>query len=439
MLPLFGFIMGCTPEKQADTATSPGNNFQPTMPISECGLPEYNFLTTEKMGNILSSSKRDDLSLSQEALTALLSNYNLPLPMPQNGIETYYIEYQTQDKGSLTNGTGMIVLPQGKTEAPVLVWLHPTMGFNDSCSPTATGVIGAAYPAIFASLGFIVVAPDYIGMRGWTGQSENLHAYISAEATAIFSIDSLRALPNLLSNYDLEIEWNDQEIILWGASEGGYAALITDRYLPHYAPEYNTLATIAATPVTDAFDLAQHGVSELSPTSFGIIGVEVTLNQWYETNLDLETMLLPEFTDIEQSLLDSCDDFGSIEDVASVEDVFQPSFIEGILADDGSTAPWDCFAKDNDIKTKVPHLQTAPTLIVTAEMDDLARPLPVHDDISVLCEQGYTIEHRQCAEAGHVSGILDSLGEQWNWLQSRLNNEALGETCVVAEPLFCER
>ena len=65
--------------------------------------------------------------------------------MPQNGIETYYIEYQTQDKGSLTNGTGMIVLPQGKTEAPVLVWLHPTMGFNDSCSPTATGVIGAAY------------------------------------------------------------------------------------------------------------------------------------------------------------------------------------------------------------------------------------------------------------------------------------------------------
>ena len=56
---------------------------------------------------------------------------------------------QTQDKGSLTNGTGMIVLPQGKTEA-VLVWLHPTMGFNDSCSPTATGVIGAAYPAIFS-------------------------------------------------------------------------------------------------------------------------------------------------------------------------------------------------------------------------------------------------------------------------------------------------
>ena len=76
---------------------------------------------------------------------------------------------------------------------------------------------------------------------------------------------------------------------LWGALEA--MRPITDRYL-HYAPEYNTLATIAATPVTDAFDLAQHGVSELVQ-HLGIIGVEVTLNQWYKTNLDLETMLLP--------------------------------------------------------------------------------------------------------------------------------------------------
>ena len=82
------------------------------------------------MGTLLSSSKREDLSLSQEALSALLSNYNLPLPLPQNGIETYYVEYQTQDKGSSTNGTGMIVLLEGKTEAPVLIWLHPTMGFT---------------------------------------------------------------------------------------------------------------------------------------------------------------------------------------------------------------------------------------------------------------------------------------------------------------------
>ena len=371
---LLSLFLGCSALKKEDTANTDVQSFQPTMPISKCGLPEYEFLPTEDMGTILSSSKRDDLSLTKEALTTLLSNYNLPLPPPENGIETYYIEYQTQDKGTPTNGTGMIVFPEGKTEAPVLMWLHPTMGFNDSCSPTATGIIGAAYPAIFASLGFIVVAPDYIGMRGWTGQSTDLHAYISAEATAIFSIDSLRALPNLIQNYGKEVSWNEQEIILWGASEGGFAALATDRYFPHYAPEYTTLATIAATPVTDVFALTQLGLSQFSPASLGIIGVEVTLQQWYESNADIETMLLPEVSSVEQALFDSCDDFGLVSSVSTLEDIFQPSFIEGMLADDGSMAPWDCFAKDNSIANKVPHISTAPTFIVTAEMDDLAWP-----------------------------------------------------------------
>ena len=439
MMPFLSLLFGCTVQKQNDTNSTVVETFQPTMPISKCGLPEYEFLPTENMGAILSSSKRDDLSLTKEALTSLLANYDLPLPAPENGIETYYIEYQTQDKGALTNGTGMIVFPEGKQDAPVIVWLHPTMGFNDSCAPTATGVIGAAYPAIFASLGFIVVAPDYIGMRGWTGESDDLHAYISAEATAIFSIDSLRALPNLIQNYGKNISWNDQEVILWGASEGGFAALVTDRYFPHYAPEYATMATIAATPVTDVFGLTQHGLSQFSPASLGLIGVETTLNQWYEADADLETMLLPEMVDVEEALLTSCDDFGLVSSVSSLDDIFQPSFIEGMLADDGSMAPWDCFAKDNSIADKTPHIRTAPTFIVTAEMDDLAWPEPVHNDISVLCEQGYTIEHRQCAGAEHVDGILDSLGEQWTWLQARLHNEPLGDTCTVTEPIICER
>ena len=438
-MPLLSLLLGCTASTKDDTANTVTQDFRPTMPTSKCGLPEYSFLTAAEMGTILSSSKRDEFSLTKEALTSLLANYNLPLPPPTNGVETYYIEYQTQDKGQPTNATGMIVFPEGKREAPVLVWLHPTMGFNDSCSPTATGIIGAAYPAIFASLGFIVVAPDYIGMRGWTGESEDLHAYISAEATAIFSIDALRALPNLIQNYGKDISFNDQEIILWGASEGGFAALATDRYFPHYAPEFTTLATIAATPVTDVFALTQLGVSQFSPASLGVIGVEVTLNQWYEVNADIETMLLPEFSNIEQALLDSCDDFGVVSSVSTLEDIFQPSFIEGILSDDESTGPWDCFAKDNVITDKIPHIRTAPTFIVTAELDDLACPDPVHDDISTLCEQGYTIEHRQCAGAEHVDGILDSLGEQWKWLQSRLQNEPLGETCTVQEPIICER
>lgn len=436
---MFTFILtlACSNNKDVDTAETT-STFHPTMPISECGLPSYDFLPTEDMGTLLSSDERNDLTLSKEALTALLTNFDLPLPPPTNGIQTYYVEYQSQDKGEPTNGTGMILFPEGQTEAPVILWLHPTMGFNDDCAPTAMGVIGAAYPAVFASLGFIVVAPDYLGMRGWTGESEDLHAYVGAEPTAILSIDSLRALPNLIQAYNKDISFDPKRIILWGASEGGFASLVTDRYLPHYAPEFGSLATIAATPVTDISALAERAVTEISPTSAGMIGVNVTLNQWYEANTDLSTMLQPEFLNVEDILYSSCDDFGSISEVESVEELFTQNFIDGVLANDGSIAPWDCFATDNDIKTKVPYITTAPTLIVTAEEDDLAWPTPVHNDIPVLCEQGYQIEHIQCAGAGHVSGILDSLRYQFDWIQARLNNEPFTPTCAVNTPSQCE-
>ena len=137
------------------------------------------------------------------------------------------------------------------------------------------------------------MAPDYLGMRGWTGESEDLHAYVGAEPTAILSIDSLRALPNLIQAYNKDISFDPKRIILWGASEGGFASLVTDRYLPHYARRFGSFATIAATPVTDISALAEQAVTEISPTSAGMIGVNVTLNQWYEANTDLSTMLQP--------------------------------------------------------------------------------------------------------------------------------------------------
>ena len=431
-------LLACSDTKDVDTEDSQPP-FQPTMPISECGLPTYDFLPTDDMGKLISSDFREDLSLSKEVLNTLLAGYDLPLPSPENGVETYYIEYQSQDKGKLTNGTGMIVFPQGVTDAQVIMWMHPTMGFIDECAPTAIGVVGAAYPAVLASLGFIVVAPDYLGMRGWTGESEDLHAYVGSEPTAILSIDSLRALPNLIQNYSKDVTFDPNKIIVWGASEGGFAALTTDRYFPHYAPEYSTIATIASTPVTDPMALGKRSVSLFSPASAGVIGVELTLNQWYETYADPITMLQPEYADIENVLYESCDEFGSIVEVETIEEVFQPEFVDGILADDGSAAPWDCFLKDNDLKSKIPWIRTAPTFIVTAELDDLAWAPPVHNDIPLLCDQGYEIVHQQCADSEHVAGSLDSLGDQWDWLQSRLTGEPLSNVCQVAEPEQCTR
>lgn len=429
--------ISCTSTSDKTTDSGVIAEFIPTMPISECGLPEYTFLPTTHMGEILAAEKREDLSLSQETITALRSNYDLPLPEPTHGISTYYIEYTSQDKGEEKPATGMVIFPEGKDNADVIVWLHPTMGFADACSPTATGIIGAAYPAVLASLGYIVVAPDYFGMRGWRGTSTDIHPYVIAEPTAISSIDAIRALPKVIDMFNIPIKFDAQRISLWGASEGGYAALITDRYMPHYAPEFTTIATIASTPVTDVFMLAQHGVDVLGPTSGGVLAAQVSMYQWYGKEADLNSLLHEDIAlVVEDTMLQSCDDFAILDNVTEVNQVFTDTYVQGILANDGSADPWACYLKDNSLQTRVPRLQTAPTLIITAELDALAWPDPVHHDIPGLCTEGYAIEHIQCAGLSHVPGSIQSLGMQWDWLQNALSGNPY-TSCVVSVPQVC--
>ena len=311
------------------------------------------------------------------------------------------------------------------------------MGFADECAPTALGVVGAAYPILFASLGFAVVAPDYLGMSGWKGDSDTLHPYFVAEPTAIASLDSLRALQHTIVREELSLELDSDKVVVWGASEGGYAALVSDRYMPFYAPEFTSVATVAAIPATDIMALAEHGVQVYGPTSAGILGAQVTHNQWYEGERNLDEVMNPELALlIEEVMGEQCSDFDVFSDHEDVDTLFAQSYRDGIL--EQSLEPWTCYLKENSILSlPVGVERVAPTFVITAENDDLAIAAPVHNDIESMCGLGYRIEHLQCAGLGHVDGALDTLGIQWGWIQGQLNGASLNNSCVVQEAVLC--
>jgi hypothetical protein len=432
------WLLGCSGvEKETGELNPP---FIPDMPISECGLEEYSWLSTETMGEIISVDQPEEFSLTSESLATLLAYFDLSLPDPIYDVETYYIQYKSQDKGNEVAVTGLAAFPVNKEgDTPILLWPHPTMGFNDSCAPTATGVFGAAYPVLFASLGFAVIAPDYLGMSGWIGSSEELHPYVIAEPTALISIDSVRALQHLIERKNIKTNIDPNQLVVWGVSEGGYAALFIDRYLPHYAPEFQSIATVATIPATDPFWLAQHGVQNFGPTTAGILGAQVTMRQWYQNSTPLTDILQPPIADIaEDQLATNCTDFDFLENLENVDDIYTSEYIDNIINDSTDGAPWSCFLKENALhSSKIPLERVAPTYITTAELDDLAIPDPVHRDISLLCEQGYQIEHRQCAGADHVDGALDSIMEQWNWIQDRLNGIPISNVCEIQSPQPC--
>ena len=440
---LFSGLLSCAQHSDSadPTPSAADAAFVPELPTAQCGMPSYSWLSTESMGSLLAFDDQEGLSFEQSALASLVGSLGVgdTVGTPQNGVETFFVRYQTQDRGEAVEATGMIVVPDAAGEYPVLLWLHPTMGFSDACAPTATGLTGAAFPLLFASMGFVVVAPDYLGMSGYAGTSNQMHPYIVGEPTAIASIDALRALDRLVEAAPLVVTPRRDRLVLWGASQGGFAALWADRYLPHYAPHYEAVGSIATIPATDMLGLGQHAVTVNGPTTMALAAAQITMNEWYRAGESLDEIFVEGLSaQLTNLIATECEDFSALEDLKSVEEIYTASYIEGIT--NGTAEPWTCFLTESTLRERsIPLLRSTPTLMVLAEDDDLAIASYAREDATALCAQGYRIEYVECAGVGHVDGAVDTLQRQLTWAQDRAVGLPWDDSaaCVITAPQDC--
>lgn len=155
--------------------------------------------------------------------------------VPRYPVASWRIEYTTLDaNGSEVRASGLISVPQkpaGST-SPVLSYQHGTT-FYDAEAPSNHAVPGEV-AVVLASLGYVVVAPDYVGFGTSRGAA---HPYLLATPTAAAVNDMLsagktwRALNQVADN---------GQLFLTGYSEGGYATMAAHRELqasgsPHLA------------------------------------------------------------------------------------------------------------------------------------------------------------------------------------------------------------
>ena len=440
---LTALVLGCT-GKSADTGDSHAGplSFTPDLPTTACAQG-HNWLSTAEMGALVYEELDWSLSLSKEAINQLLSSNGLTEYAPvNNGVQTWRVRYTTQDRGVPTEATGFVFLPdiEDSQELPLLLYTHPLMGFSDDCAPTALGLEGAGIPLLMSAMGLVVAAPDYLGMRGFGDASTEVHPAILAEPTAIVSLDSLRAAMRLAASESSQAQPDPTRTLLWGASEGGFAALWSERYRPHYAPQFETLGVVAAIPPTNLQGLTQLAATHPSPSTAAVAGILVGMDQWYEQD-GLLGILNPDLAEaLPQELMQVCSDFPSAADATEITDFFDPDFARAAqTAAWEEVLPWSCFLEESSLTTsQVPMQSTAPTLIITAEDDDLAWPQPAHTDIPILCEQGYAIEHVQCAGADHVEGAVDTLPLQFSWLMDRIAGAAPNTDCRVTEAVDCD-
>lgn len=162
----------------------------------------------------------------------------------------------TTPAGDLVPVTGVVMVPM--TPPPpggyrVVVWAHGTVGLGDPCAPSRHEPFQAMGGLEFLTAGYVVVAPDYEGL-GIEGET---HPYLVGDATGHNILDAARAAASF---------GGGPEVAVFGASQGGHAALFSRHLADRYAPELDVVGVVAAAPVTDPATFVLQG--ETNPDLF---------------------------------------------------------------------------------------------------------------------------------------------------------------------------
>jgi Secretory lipase len=252
---------------------------------ARCGADPYVWLDVPVLGDVLETLPRARYAKPALMLAVLKSIGDGKLKTqrrPQHPAKATVIRYQTQDKGVLVDATALVAQPDEAGTYPIMLLLHGAVGANDSCAPTR-GIVDAQLGGVanetmqlasmFASFGYIVVFPDYLGMKSLGAPSKALHPYLVAEPTALASLDAVRAAKKLLRSSPV----TPGELVVVGGSQGGHAAAFVSRYQPHYAPELPIKSSVWDVPPTDLVVHAERALKTLVPSSANISGLSPAL------------------------------------------------------------------------------------------------------------------------------------------------------------------
>src|ERR1700733_10308918 len=200
--------------------------------------------------------------LSTFTISALLTELELPINQlllsvssaPLCDIVFYHIQYATVGgAGESTTASAVLMIPSGlgancSGERPIVLYAHGTTtdrAFNMADLQNAETI---SLAALFASQGYIVVAPNY---AGYDTSALPYHPYLIADQQSKDMIDALTAARTALPLASLTTVKDNGQLFITGYSQGGYVAMAT-----HRAMQAAGMNVTAAAPMSGPYALA---------------------------------------------------------------------------------------------------------------------------------------------------------------------------------------
>lgn len=341
-----------------------------------------------------------------------------PIADPPDGSRGWKLLYLSQSyTGARTALSGLLFVPP--TPPPpggrdIVAVTHGTVGVAPKCAVSN----GTAYwPHIdglaqFLRAGDAVVVPDYQGL-GTSGP----HPYLVGDAEATSTLDAVRAAGLFAPAHA------GTRFVVWGASQGGQAALFTGQEARAYAPDLKLVGVAAAAPATDLeqlFKINRDG-------TFGRILSAYTLDTWSQVypQLHLDQVLTRLAQPVVRRLSAICigADNGPIA-AAVVSLALKVSYLRRLPWD---LEPWkQLLALNTPGAAKIP----APVLITQGDADKLVRPAVTAAFAELLCAKGETIDYRTYPGVDHIRAGPDTAPDVARWIANRFAGAKAPTTCA---------
>ncbi len=146
----------------------------------------------------------------------------------QYDVSVYKVIYLTPFKGELIEASGLVCIPvTDGGDFSMISFQNGTNTAHDAAPTSDYTNILFKYLESSASLGYIMLIPDYIGF----GSSKQfVHPYLHKESTTSSVENLIVAAGEMINSGIVSTTW-DNEVYLMGYSQGGWATLATHKYL----------------------------------------------------------------------------------------------------------------------------------------------------------------------------------------------------------------
>lgn len=346
----------------------------------------------------------------------LLKAEPLTLP-PLYRARAWRILYGTRDyAGRPMVSSGMVVIstvPQKQAGLrKIVAWAHPTTGTQRACAPTLTPLPHKTILGVneFVSLGYAVVATDYpgLGTPGPTG-------YLVGKGQAYALLDAVKAMQQLPNT------GTGRDVMLWGYSQGGHAALFASLVAERYAPALNIKGVATIAPPTDLRRLLLANIGSVE----GRVLAAFTLQSWaVKYGLSLRTIADGNSLSAVLAINGLCID--TVSGQVGVLKAQKKLGKQFLLHDPGTVPGWSSALSDNSLTV----LGTdTPALIIQGDRDDIVRPQVTTDTFRASCRAGTKIKYVSLPGRGHTTAPQFGVATAVSWIADRFAGLPAPSSC----------